>query len=749
MSPSTSSHHTGGLSPKVLLSSNTSNPVSSSHTNSSSSSSLIPNTTMMNTNTSSPGTPQNTKSSPSAGSFPTITQSLPNAILSNVPKQVCLLIDTTSMMQQYFGDFLKIIQPFLETLAGTNVSSSQQHQGKNENATQKNLITQNVEFGAVLFQNHPPFGDFLVRVIPFVRNVGSISHLLDGLEKKFKGGGVRDTCLAEALAAASTDLQWEKDSIKYCLICSSTPSDHPCTLPGPFVGKPASFIVREMVKKSGVLFSIITPFRSAKWKSIFESSKILSGKGTIGVTVKKENPNSMETENLSHDKLNISNGCFEGTNLSQEVSSKEYIVRLILENAAKVTNTKTLNLLGFKDTFIELRGIVLNPQNFASATSATATATATAGPTTASTTTTAATSGTGNNIQPLLPFTIATKHSPSQTTASSPGMAPQSGTVTSTTKLSPSSVATTTSPIVDSTSAISSPSTSSPNTITTTTTTPENTSTNAGTHQQGVFVHKITLNVENSHLLGSFELYAKSNEFDTSKWPKEYEMKKSVYVIKQPALSFIIKKQIPLCYWKVVSESPKFLQNMKSIISKKFCLVITIDDKKSMIVYPYQIYKAIRKQQPLSTETSKAEPIFVSCVLDTPVVEKLVERISMPTSSTTANPAATSVPNATSVTATNTAAGTATLANPATLAPTIVKPPTTTSSTPVTGIPPGMPIGLYPFPYMIPTTGMVNYGQFMLGMPNLTPMPTGNISNPTTAPTTNTATTNNITGSKK
>lgn len=103
------------------------------------------------------------------------------------------------MMQQYYGDFLKkIIHPFLEALAGTQSNNNNgsittmSSQGKNENVTtQMNLISNsNVEFGAVLFQNHPPFGDFLVRVIPFVRNVGSISHLLEGLERKFKGGKV-------------------------------------------------------------------------------------------------------------------------------------------------------------------------------------------------------------------------------------------------------------------------------------------------------------------------------------------------------------------------------------------------------------------------------------------------------------------------------------------------------------------------------------------------------------------------------
>ena len=589
-------------------------------------------------------------------------------------------------------------------------------------------------------------------------------HTLQLLSMHYDIGGVRDTCLAEALAAAYTDLQWEKDSLKYCLICSSTPSDHPCTLPGPFIGKPASFIVREMVKKSGVLFSIITPFRSAKWKSIFESSKILSGKGPIGVSVKKEGPNSMETENLSHEKLNIANGCFEGTNLSQEVSSKEHLVRLILENAAKVTNTKTLNLLGFKDTFIELRGIVLNPQSYAAST-ATATTGASA---TTMTTTGASTATNGNNLQPLLPFTITTKHSPSPTTTgSSPGMVSQQ----TGTKLSPSSKDATTSIIgtttesKDSTGSISSPisTISSPNTSTATT--PENTSTSSTTHQQGVFIHKLTLNVEGSHLLGSFELYAKTNDFENvSKWPKEYEMKKSVYLIKQNGLVLIIKKQIPLCYWKVVSESPKFLQHMKAIISKKFCLVINIDEKKSMIVYPYQIYKAIRKQQPLSTEASKSEPIFVSCVLDTPIVEKLVDRIQVSSSSSTSttNPtasatASTNVPTSTTSAATTTA-GTATIANPATLAPTIVKPPSTASGT-TAGMPPGMPIGLYPFPYamgMIPTGNMammnLPYGQFMLGMPNLTggvtPMPTsttGNIVNTTT----NTNNNNNNSGNKK
>ncbi|KAF0978690.1 hypothetical protein FDP41_002510 [Naegleria fowleri] len=572
---------------------------------------------------------------------------------TNIPQQVCILIDTTGGMRQYFGDFLKkIILPYLEQLKNNNT-----------------------EYGAVLFQNHPPFGDFMVKVIPFIRQYNTFTSILEELKEKFHAGGVCESCVTEALAASLTDLQWEKECLKYCLICSSTPVDHPCTLPGPYSGKTASYLAREMAHKRGIIVSFVAPSTNKNWKPLFENSQIVHTSSSSKKDKSKQE-NAMEDETT---ELRVVNGTIEGTNLSRNASNDEKIIRLILEKSAKTTSSKK-ELIEFKPAFIELRGLQLNlsQQNTSSSTTSAQPLiplkTANGVPTVISSPPLGTTPSSGNNL-PTSSATSQVKTTGNTTTTmkqskttiapkllaqtqgstqSSPEKATSGGTATNPVTVSPpqqqqhhptrgSTPPPSSQQGKSSTSTISPPQTAS-------NTSSDNTSVHSAVSTP---LHSIVFSVEpNSNALFTLDLihnnylnvpdYPDQAKAFISKAPKTCDIKRVAHQSIPQNLKACLDKHTFFYLWKTKDESSRFESFYKTVNDKQFLIALPVtvpprDNEQQesqpnvrfLVFITSEMYKTLK-----SKENSKAsyydipDKLFISYVVDKNTFLSMVKQSS-------------------------------------------------------------------------------------------------------------------------
>ncbi|KAG2392191.1 hypothetical protein C9374_012443 [Naegleria lovaniensis] len=576
----------------------------------------------------------------------------------NIPQQVCILIDTTGGMRQYFGDFLKkIILPYLEQLKNNNT-----------------------EYGAVLFQNHPPFGDFMVKVIPFIRQYNTFTSILEDLKEKFHAGGVCESCVTEAMAASLTDLQWEKECLKYCLICSSTPVDHPCTLPGPYSGKTASYLAREMAHKKGIIVSFVAPSTNKNWKPLFENSQIVHTSTSKKDKSKQEN--MMEDETI---ELRVVNGTIEGSNLSRNASNDEKIIRLILEKSSKTTSSKK-ELVEFKPAFIELRGLQLNlsQQNAPSTTvqplvplkTATTTATTTAGgpnnstivisspplgTTTPASNTATSKTATTTSKPPTKATTIAPKVSTSQSSQASTTSSTSSPEKSSSTTTTPSNV--TTPPQQPQTTSGSTPPqppvkpTTSPPQVTSSSATSTGSGLDSAHSTGSPSLHSITFSIDpNANALFTLDLihnsyintpdYPDQAKLFITKAPKACDIKRVAHQAMPNTLKPCLDRLSFFYLWKPKDEAPRFEGFYKTVNEKQFLIAVPVpspprdneqqeaqQNVRFLVFITSELYKANKSKENTKVAYQDIpDKLFLSYVVDKTTLSGMVKPSTKTTS---------------------------------------------------------------------------------------------------------------------
>jgi hypothetical protein len=129
-----------------------------------------------------------------------------------------------------------------------------------------------VEYGLVLFQDYPPYSDYLVKSLPFITNSEEFMKRLELIT--FSGGSTLETAVAEGLAACICDMDWKEDAEKYCFLIFSKPHSTPCTLIGDCDGMLAQDIASNMFASRGVQLSIMSPYDIEVNRNLFNSAKI-------------------------------------------------------------------------------------------------------------------------------------------------------------------------------------------------------------------------------------------------------------------------------------------------------------------------------------------------------------------------------------------------------------------------------------------------------------------------------------------
>ncbi|EFC47346.1 hypothetical protein NAEGRDRAFT_78876 [Naegleria gruberi] len=532
----------------------------------------------------------------------------------NQPKQICILIDTTTGMKTYFAYFLnRVIVPYMLYLRNKNT-----------------------EFSAVLFQNYPPNGDFLVKVIPFIKDYSTFYQILEGLKEKFYAGGIAHSCVSEALATSITDLEWDKDALKYVMICSSTPSEHPCILNGMYVGKNAMEIVKDMVKK-GLIISILSPSISRKWKKITEACKLDPQSMVTSNTSNSTDPFSI-SEGLSRLILDAMNLHYPNTEYGLLIDlrgvEKDKLKLQPLEkndkneknddsnsNASANTNNSSINTNASNTTHIKTekdvtpklppkasvaKGVVIPPV----ITTVTTPPPSFLAPSTAPTTVSSAT----NNTSTTPPTTVTTPNNQSTTTTPTNGSTPTNSTTSGTTS-TPNSTG----------------STPSGNSTSSTAAKTINDYTIGPNHVQ---IHKLTFSIDSPNsIIGHLEGYAKSEiVVDSSKWPKDIKITKNLMSLKTSIIANLVKKDMKVHLWKLTpsTQATKIPTLLNNMAKKKYFITAPIDDKSSLLLFPYQYLKIYfdktKEQETITANTIASEPVFVSFPIGTELIEKCSEK---------------------------------------------------------------------------------------------------------------------------
>ncbi|KAL0484585.1 mediator of RNA polymerase II transcription subunit 25 [Acrasis kona] len=170
-------------------------------------------------------------------------------------RQICIVMDTSANLRTHFKAlYQQYIEPILQQLSKTTTQNSQ------------------VEYGLVLFQDYPPYSEYLVRSVPFTTNRSEFVRNIN--EINFSGGGTSETAVSEGLTTCLIDLHWRNDnSEKYCILVCVKPHDVGCSLIGPCLNLMSSEIVRLMAKKN-IALSLITLARNTKLDAIFDAGDI-------------------------------------------------------------------------------------------------------------------------------------------------------------------------------------------------------------------------------------------------------------------------------------------------------------------------------------------------------------------------------------------------------------------------------------------------------------------------------------------
>lgn len=172
-------------------------------------------------------------------------------------RQVCFVIDTTCVFKHYFHKIrLYLIESILAHFA---------------------KLGGGTEYGLVLFQDHPPFCDYLVKSIPFTSSVESFVRRLDQI-LFYGGAGSTETAVAEGLAACLTDMDWKtipNETIdKFCILVGSKPHRHRgCMLVGQCENMHANQIAQLLVSQN-IYLSVISPFDHMVTKDVFAQGKV-------------------------------------------------------------------------------------------------------------------------------------------------------------------------------------------------------------------------------------------------------------------------------------------------------------------------------------------------------------------------------------------------------------------------------------------------------------------------------------------
>ncbi|KAL9658369.1 hypothetical protein ABK040_015689 [Willaertia magna] len=498
-------------------------------------------------------------------------------------QQICVLIDTTNLMKPHYSDFLiRCIKPCLEQLKSKS---------------------NNNEYAIVMFQNHPPYGDFLVKSVPFIRNYIQFIQMLENLNDRFYSGGQSECCIADALACALTDIYWDPDCLKYCFLVSSKPVDHPCILPGPYEGYSYLALLKEMAS-SGILISIISTYNQHKKLSLlFEASQI----PFVDSNSQSGTNNTMDTSNDFDSNVNI----------------KPHIKSLLKEASKLRMSTSDIYSPGKQAYYIEIRGVKLKTNTVPTNT--------TNNPTNAPVTTTSNNTGVVTNGQ----ITVGGENGTTTTNPSVNTNASGNVAVNNTNGLLGPLLTTNAnvvSPMANNTS------TSSPPTIDTTkspgaTTTPVTSESSGSTSpptvkkpigtqpapKKRVIVWSGNLKLQTGDVICKLQASAMrtdvtNDQIFVSRWPKEIEIQKNSPMFKPQIILGALKKyQNTLCLWEPISDvDNKYYSVISTMTSKKLCTFQQLekaqddDQQKFLVLFPFDLYKSMSKNT--TQKETKAVP---------------------------------------------------------------------------------------------------------------------------------------------